>query len=208
MELRLLILRAAEQYQMHQTIERSEERLRSLIERLPEGVCLLDGEQRLILANPAGQECLQALGVKGARVSALAGQPLADFLKPRANGLPHEVEAAGPPRRIFAVEMRLIEGEEQVLVLRELTREREIMERVQQQQQLASVGQLAAGIAHDFNNLLTVITGFSQTLERRSELSEEAKKGLNTITVYGDRAAQMIRQILDFSRSRWNWGPL
>jgi signal transduction histidine kinase len=201
LELRLLVQRAAQQYQMHQQIEQSEARLRSLLEHLPEGVCLVEGE-RLVLANPVGREYLQALGATGAQVERLGGRPLPEFLVPRADGLAHEVEVASPPRRVFAVALSPLPGAEQALVLRELTREREVLARVQQQQRLAAVGQLAAGIAHDFNNLLTVITGFSQTLERRAELSAEAREGLNTISRYGDRAAQMIRQILDFSRSR------
>jgi signal transduction histidine kinase len=199
LELRLLVLRCAEQYHLSQALQQSEARLRTLIEHLPEGVCLLDEAGQLVLANPAGREYLQALGAERAQVRHLAGQPLAAFLTPRADGLAHEVEVSS---RVFGVETRPLQQGEVVLVLRERTQEREVLKRVQQQERLASVGQLAAGIAHDFNNLLTVITGFSQTLERRAGLDDEVRKDLGTITTYGDRAAQMIRQILDFSRSQ------
>ena len=62
-----------------------------------------------------------------------------------------EVVLEGPPQRAFEVEGRPITEQETeggwVLVVREVTREREIQERVQRQDRLAAVGQLAAGIA-------------------------------------------------------------
>ncbi|MBU0494166.1 MAG: GAF domain-containing protein [Chloroflexi bacterium] len=83
---------------------------------------------------------------------------------------------------------------------RDVTLEREIQQRVQQQERLAAVGQLAAGIAHDFNNILTGIIGFAQLLQRRADVPESAKTSLDCIAKEGQRAAHLIRQILDFSR--------
>ena len=77
---------------------------------------------------------------------------------------------------------------------------RESEERAQQQDKLASVGQLAAGIAHDFNNMLTVMMGNAQLLEMSSDIPDSAKKNLGSIVSQGRRAAQLIQQILDFSR--------
>jgi PAS domain S-box-containing protein len=68
------------------------------------------------------------------------------------------------------------------------------------QERLAAVGQLAAGIAHDFNNILTGILGFAELLQLESALSPLAQEGLQTISEQGKRAAQLIRQVLDFSR--------
>ncbi|MDA0747548.1 MAG: ATP-binding protein [bacterium] len=69
-----------------------------------------------------------------------------------------------------------------------------------QQERLAAIGQLAAGISHDFNNLLTVMMGFAQLLEMRTDIPESAREELQKIFSQGERAAQLIRQILDFSR--------
>ena len=69
-----------------------------------------------------------------------------------------------------------------------------------QQERLAAVGQLAAGIAHDFNNVLTSILGFAELLQMLPEMPESARSDLGRIAAQSQRAAHLVRQILDFSR--------
>jgi CheY-like chemotaxis protein len=64
------------------------------------------------------------------------------------------------------------------------------------------MGQLAAGVAHDFNNMLTVTIGYAQVLQMDPAISAAAKEKLETIATCGQRAEQLIAQILDFSRQR------
>jgi signal transduction histidine kinase len=205
MELRTTVQRAAEYYEMARALRESEERLRGLMERLPEGVCLLDGERRAVLANPAGEAYLRALAgaSAGDAVSHIGGRAVEDLLEPRPDGLAHEATTEGA-RRVFEVELRPLlkgrEGEGWVLVMREVTREREAQERMQQQDRLAAVGQLAAGIAHDFNNLLTVVGAVAEMLKMRPDLPDPVKEDLEYIVSQGEQAAQLVQQILDFSR--------
>ena len=73
--------------------------------------------------------------------------------------------------------------------------------RVQSQERLAAVGQLAAGIAHDFNNILSSISLYSDLLLRTlPDLTPKNEKRLKTIAHQAGRASQLIQQILDFSR--------
>ncbi len=69
-----------------------------------------------------------------------------------------------------------------------------------QQERLAAVGQLAAGIAHDFNNILTSILGFAELLRMSPDTLEPARLDLGRIVAQSQRAARLVRQILDFSR--------
>ena len=182
------------------------ERLDALVRHLPGGVCLLDGEQRLILANQPAVEILQmpGEGYIGETISYIGGKPLEAMLRPREDGLPHEVEITEPSKRIFEVETQPIRQHARsvgwVLMLRDVTQEREVQQKIQTQHRLASVGQLAAGIAHDFNNMLTVMMGCAQIMEMRPDVPDSRKEDLRMIYTQGERAAQLIRQILDFSR--------
>jgi two-component system NtrC family sensor kinase len=68
-----------------------------------------------------------------------------------------------------------------------------------QAQRLEAVGQLTGGIAHDFNNLLTVIAGNLDLADRRSDLTA-IRRLLKSIRYASDRAANLTRQLLAFSR--------
>jgi len=68
-----------------------------------------------------------------------------------------------------------------------------------QTQRLEAVGQLTGGIAHDFNNLLTVIAGNLDLADRRNDLGS-IRRMLKSIRYATDRAANLTRQLLAFSR--------
>jgi len=62
------------------------------------------------------------------------------------------------------------------------------------------VALLAAGIAHDFNNLLGSINGLAELCELEAPAGSRQARNLGRIRQSGDRAAQLVRQLLDFSR--------
>ena len=67
-------------------------------------------------------------------------------------------------------------------------------------QKLEAIGLLAGGIAHDFNNLLQVIGGNAQLAEDPALTDSERAESLREIGKTVQRAAQMTRQLLAFSR--------
>ena len=180
--------------------------VRAILETVPEGVLLLDGELRIRQANPAARELLPALteAREGEVLRHLGPYSLKRLLEPPEGGRWHEVRLEGPKPRFYEVAAEPLRGAEEgagwVLVLRDVTREREARQQEEAQARLAAIGQLAAGIAHDFNNILTGIIGFSQLLARRDDIPEDAQRTLESISAQGQRAAQLVRQILDFSR--------
>jgi len=181
--------------------------VRQIMDTVPDGVLLLDTDKRVLLANPAARALLTSLaGVDEGEILVTFGHwPVEELLKPPRRGSHHEVVAEGPLRKqIFEVAARPISEEAEpggwVLVLRDVTEEREIQKHIQQQDRLAAVGHLAAGIAHDFNNILTSIVGFAELLQMRPDIPDRARDQIGVIAQQGKRASQLIRQILDFSR--------
>jgi signal transduction histidine kinase/ActR/RegA family two-component response regulator len=75
-------------------------------------------------------------------------------------------------------------------------------EQTRQLQKMEAVGRLAGGIAHDFNNLLTVITGRTYLLLQDLPADHPHRKGIRTIDSTAQRAAQLTRQLLAFSRKQ------
>ena len=71
---------------------------------------------------------------------------------------------------------------------------------LQQAKKMEAVGTLAGGVAHDFNNLLQVISGYTQVLLFDKKEGDPDHASLTAIYKAGERAAQLVRQLLLFSR--------
>ena len=85
-------------------------------------------------------------------------------------------------------------------VKEDVTERRQAVERLRQVQKMEAIGQLAGGIAHDFNNLLTVINGYSTLLIRGLDVDAPMRREAEQILRAGERAADLTRQLLSFSR--------
>jgi two-component system cell cycle sensor histidine kinase/response regulator CckA len=71
-----------------------------------------------------------------------------------------------------------------------------------QSQKMRAIGQLAGGVAHDFNNLLTAMIGFCDLLLQRHKPGDQSFNDIMQIKQNGNRAANLVRQLLAFSRQQ------
>ena len=189
---------------LHEELAAQARRLTTVMDAANFGLIVLDRRRRVELANPEGVRKLARLAGVGVgdEVTELAGLSIEQVLKP-VGALPQasEITADGENYTIAVLPMNTAVDEEGwLLVLRDVTDERKVQASILRQERLASVGQLAAGIAHDFNNIVAVILLYVQMLERYSGLTQEDLKRLGVIHEQAQQAAQLIRQILDFSR--------
>ena len=71
---------------------------------------------------------------------------------------------------------------------------------LRQAQKMEAIGTLAGGIAHDFNNILSSILGFTELAQMRVPEDHEIQSDLAQIFNAGNRAKDLVQQILTFSR--------
>ena len=67
-------------------------------------------------------------------------------------------------------------------------------------QKMEAIGTLAGGIAHDFNNILSAIVGYAELIQLSAVKDRQVSRYLDKLLAAGDRAKDLIRQILTFSR--------
>jgi two-component system cell cycle sensor histidine kinase/response regulator CckA len=103
---------------------------------------------------------------------------------------------------VIAVEEEDRDGEAAIVYALETTTQRTLENRVQQQQKMESVGQLAGGIAHDFNNVLSAIMMATDFLLNAHKPTDPSFKDIMQIKQNANRAAALVRQLLAFSRKQ------
>ncbi|MEZ4525071.1 MAG: response regulator [Desulfobacterales bacterium] len=102
------------------------------------------------------------------------------------------------------------EGKSAILaILRDVTLQHRLEEKLQQTQKMEAIGTLAGGIAHDFNNILGVIMGYAELSLRDIGNTETVKRNLGQVLTASERARELVQQILAFShRSEQEFKPV
>ncbi len=86
------------------------------------------------------------------------------------------------------------------VILRDITETKMLNERLRQAEKMEAIGSLAGGIAHDFNNILSGILGSADLAHVRLPPDSPIQKQVRIILQSADRAKDLVRQILSFSR--------
>ena len=87
-------------------------------------------------------------------------------------------------------------------IMQDITDRKRLEEQLLQSQKLESIGNLAAGVAHDFNNMLAVIKGRTQMALMNYEQGKSINEDINEVLDASDRAAELTKQMLLFSRKK------
>jgi len=89
-----------------------------------------------------------------------------------------------------------------IAVVEDITGRKHLEQQLHQAQKMEAIGQLAGGIAHDFNNILTGIIGFGTLMDMGMERKDPQRQNLNHILAGAERAANLTKSLLTFSRKQ------
>ncbi|MEW6322956.1 MAG: PAS domain S-box protein [Acidobacteriota bacterium] len=194
-----------------------EERFRLLIENTSDVIMMVDADGIVRYQSPS------LTTVLGYAPEELLGRSLFDLVHPddaaatreslatavtRPGGsvsVEHRVRHRNGEWRILQSLGRLLPehgGGDQLVVVnaRDLTDTRRLEEQLRQSQKMEAIGQLAGGVAHDFNNILVAILLQAELADGEPDLPEEARARLRQVREAANRAADLTRQLLLFSR--------
>jgi two-component system cell cycle sensor histidine kinase/response regulator CckA len=200
-------------------LRESEERYRSVAEATNEWIWSAGPDGRTDYSNRAAEQML------GYTPEELVGKSLFDFFHPDDLSAARETFACGLASKsgwtAFPVRCRHKDGNYRQLesnavpilgsageVLgfrganRDVTDRLGLEAQLRQSQKMEAIGTLAGGIAHDFNNLLTTILGYSQMLLQALGPENPLSGEVEEIQKAGERAANLTRQLLAFSRKQ------
>jgi PAS domain S-box-containing protein len=192
----------------------SEQRVRELIDALPDKAFLLDRDGRYLIAHVPSHlaplvpvETLVGRRMDEVLSAAVASDFMRELSQVFATGTARQFEREldfGPERRTY--EFRLVPfGPERALKLcRDITEQRRLEQQLLQSQKLESLGRLAGGVAHDFNNLLTGILSYAELAQLHPGDEVRVRTALASIRKAGEAAAQLTQQLLTFARRQTN----
>jgi len=201
-----------------EVLRESESRYQRLVENINDAIIMDDTEGRLVFANRRLREWfgLEGKNLRGVLLEDFAAPEWRDTLRAQhesrmkgGNAPDHfEYEAIRPDGSRIWIEALVTNVEQNGRIagtqaaLRDITERKRMEAQYLQAQKMESIGRLAGGVAHDFNNLLTVINGFCDLLLNRRRDASAYRAGLKEIRAAGERAAELTRNLLAFSRKQ------
>ncbi len=132
---------------------------------------------------------------------------IAQAAQGKADIAPVDATLAGGDERFGRFYVTAVEEEERdqeaaIVYALETTAQRELENKVTQQQKMELVGQLAGGIAHDFNNVLSAIMMATDFLLNAHKPTDPSFQDIMQIKQNANRAASLVRHLLAFSRKQ------
>ncbi|MSM40011.1 MAG: response regulator [Geobacter sp.] len=202
-----------ERQRAEEALRESNERFRMIFENSIDAIMLTRIDGGIIAANP---EACRIFGMTEEEICGAGRSRLVDMDDARAAMLLEERKKTGRcrgeltmirgdgsrfPAEISSAVFSDREGEQKTsLVIRDVTGRKNLEHQLFQSQKMEAVGTLAGGIAHDFNNIVTAMIGYCTILQMEEQLSGKIPHYVDSLMALSERAANLTRGLLAFSR--------
>jgi signal transduction histidine kinase/CheY-like chemotaxis protein len=204
----------------HEALARERTILQAALTGMSDGIMMVDGDLRLLAWN---QHFPEFTGVPADILR--VGLPMEDILRSqvsagefgpvdieaevarrmvllRAGATMGTLERPRPTGRQLEIRRNSLPGGGFVTLYTDVTARHQTEERLRQAQTMAAVGRLTSGVAHDFNNLLVSISGNAEMLHNQLAEHPTHARRLAVILQAAGRGADLVRQLLAFSRKQ------
>ncbi|HTY81936.1 MAG TPA: PAS domain S-box protein, partial [Dehalococcoidales bacterium] len=197
-----------EQKKTEAEIKGQKQLIENILSSMPEGVLVLDGADRALLANGSfrklfhiGRKSLEGLALN----SIIKVEQFSDLYTSIRSGREENQSTEFRYRyrgqeEIIACSIIRMNNDHMLLIFSDVSREREEEDKLYLTDRLASLGQMAAGLAHELNNPLTGILTLSHLLVN-SDIPAEHKEDLECVYSEAKRAASIVKNVLLFTRN-------
>ncbi len=189
--------------------------LPSLLAMLPLGLALVDYNGRLVFMNDAfcaaagvalGDDVLYPSDLALDEDKALVADSVRSVMR-AAIGSSRDLRVRLKARGEEPVILSVARAPEQskaaaILSLKDDREQQKLEKQIAQATKMQAVGQLAGGVAHDFNNILTAVIGYCDLMLVRHAPGDPDFDDINQIRQNANRAANLVRQLLAFSRQQ------
>ena len=206
--------------QVQEALHESEAQFRQVVENIDEVFWIMDSAKNVMLyVSPAyegiwGRTCESLLADQGTWLESVHPEERERVGQARAarytsGGYDETFRIIRPDgtlrwihSRAFPVFDQTGKAHRVVGVSEDITKYRTMEEQFRQAQKLEAIGTLAGGIAHDFNNILAAINGYTELALLSMREDPDARESLDAVLKASGRAADLIHQILMFSRQQ------
>jgi len=202
-----------------QALHASEERYRTIIDNMVDGVILLDNYGRIVNFNYAAEI------IFGYSAEEITGKNINELLKinaaeqnifltsyittPGSTPVNYETTACAKNKKEFPLRFSISEisavghkKKQYIFSCFDITAQKSQEDQLRQIQKMDALGQLSSGIAHDYNNMLGIITGYAELLKDALGKQHTLTKYAQQILHASERSARLTKKLLSFSRKK------
>ncbi len=207
--------------QAEKEFRQSESLLRNTFSAIPDLLTIHDRDLRIVLSNWHGHEyitekervkqpyCYEVYMHRDTPCEPCHAMEVFATGKPKRLDMTNPVDGITREINVYPI---FDEAGEVVMItehIRDITERKRAVEekeklkaQLHQAERMEAIGTLAGGIAHDFNNILAAIIGYTELAKTHMPEESQAEANLDEVLKAGNRAKDLVKQMLTFSRQR------